>query len=376
MSWTTISPGWGAICGRREDDRRGLPGEVDFETAQAACGLEDVVKGCASAPRASGGGRVEEAFRAFAARQTSTKSVRRQARLLGVPDDVAADMTQEALTRLWDRLATVAPARWPGWLQKTMLREALHRSRDRRRARRYEPAIAFELSLQPLDPSPEVELHLRECDLELTRLLDLLRPERREVVQLYLMEELPMKEVATRLGIPENTAKNRWRLAQQDMSAAFRRSQAKERFAAIVAPVWAFFVALWRRIRRWGAGGRGVLAASATVVLVLANREETAHLSNAMEVEERLPTVQWEYRFTLPTRAFAEPERAAAPVVAADRFGEAPRMLLARAAAALQEGNRDIARSCLSQYRAAYGSPSEGRFAAQYRALEAEIASR
>lgn len=363
----------------------GNPGfPVDFETAKRPRGLHESVMDRSNVPASPGdlaeqaaGATEEDAFRVFAERQAEEKNVRRHAHLLGVAEDFATDMVQDTLSRLWSRRAEVTPSHWPAWFRKTMLREAFHRSRAQRRAKRHEAAVAFELSIPPWNPTPEVELHQRECARELSHLLASLRPERREVVELHLLQELPMKEVAARLGIPENTAKNRWRLAQRDMNAAYRRDRARERFAAFVAALWGILLVSWERLCRGAARRPASILACAALVVVVALHDDSTRALSAEEDDSPPALERFEYAFSLQksAMAFAERERAGHPGQTAAPAEEAPRALLAQAAAALLEGKPEVARSCLSHYRAAYGASAHGRFATQYEALAAQLAS-
>ncbi len=385
--------GAAASTGPRNRHRR-----VDLETAEDASGLEpyvttlaisDALDDVSSHEGPPSGIRIcneenvvfdEDAFTAFAAQQANPRSVRRFARTFHVPKDVAADITQEALLSLWRHRENVASSRWSGWFHRTMLRGALSYSRAIRRARKYETAIVYEVyETRPVAP-PDVELHLQECEHELLRLIDLLRPERRDVVKRYLLDELPMKEVAEQLGIPEDTAKNRWRLAQLDMSRAFRRERAKERFLALVAAFIAFFVALWRRVVGRGSRRIGPLLACAALALVVVSHDGGPALAAASQTDEEearieLSSSRFEYTFTPKLMAFAEREmdRPAPPLHVNEAQIEVALVLLAQAAAALRDDRKAVARTYLAQYRAAFPRDPAERFALQYLAISAEL---
>lgn len=320
----------------------------------------------------------ESAFQAFVRDQSDGRHVRDWAHALHVPRDVAADMTQDALLGLWRHRARIAAPRWAGWFHKAMLRCAYGYSRARRRAKKHEPAIAFELFERQETPSPEAQAYLRQCERELLRLIAQLRPERRDVVQLYLIEELPMKETAARLGIPEDTAKSRWRLAQADMGDAFRRERAKERFRALAAAFLAFLLSLWSRIRRGSKRVVPVVACAALVVLV-AHDEASLHAATSEDVLVEMPSPRFEHVFATSQTGFAERElERAAPISASTHkpSSDVARMLLVKASAAVRDGRISVARTYLAQYKAAFpGHPDEGA-ARQYVAIVAEIAAR
>lgn len=368
---------------------------VDFEIGACTSGLRGTVIDRAIILIPQGGSPTVEqrrsaevserpcdaAFRSFAREQSTRDRVRARARTFRLPSDVAADITQAALIRLWHHRDRVESCRWPAWFHKTVLRDAYRYVRRRELAKKYEPGIAFELWLNASAPSPEHDLHLRECEAELLGLMESLRPERRAVVQLYLLEELPMGDVAAHLGIPEPTARNRWRLAQEDMGAAFQRARAKERFAAAFAAFWALLVALWVRVRGRAAPRFAPLLACACLAVVVADHQGTAPAVQDTEPPEALPSARLDYRLLPHLTTFAERERAAVSAAPAGGRGrtetsDVPRTLLAQAAAALLEGRPEVARSCLEQYRAAYSSDTSSPFVAQYRALAAQIGLR
>jgi RNA polymerase sigma-70 factor (ECF subfamily) len=156
-------------------------------------------------------------------------------RKLGIPEHQAEEALQESLARLWQKRASVEPGRWEGWLWNAMQFRVLVYFRARRRAGKYQADLGRLLERWQESARPEDVAHQAACDRELRALVDALAPPRREVVQLYLLEDVPMDEVAARLGISENTAKDRWRLAQIDMRAAWKRARAAERRALAVA---------------------------------------------------------------------------------------------------------------------------------------------
>jgi RNA polymerase sigma factor (sigma-70 family) len=158
--------------------------------------------------------------------------VRRAAELgrrLRIPEHTAEELLQECLLRLWQEQATVDRARWEGWMWKAMHLRRLHCLRAARRAAKFEQRSAYEHHSPHESGQPDVGLYLAQCERDLCALAAGLPAVRREVARLYLLEELPMADVAVQLGIPENTAKDQWRLAQIDMRATWERDRARER---------------------------------------------------------------------------------------------------------------------------------------------------
>lgn len=170
----------------------------------------------------------EDRFNAFVVAQI--KRAGELGRKLRIPEHVAEEALQECLARLWQKRARVDPARWEGWLWNAMQFRVLVHFRSLRRAGKYEAGLGRLLERWQESAAPDEVTNFGQCDRELRVLVDALVPERRAVVELYLLEDVPMEEVAARLGIPENTAKDRWRLAQIDMRAAWERGRAGERF--------------------------------------------------------------------------------------------------------------------------------------------------
>lgn len=63
----------------------------------------------------------------------------------------------------------------------------------------------------------------RERSEHLLRLVAGIEPGRRGVLVAYVLEEMPMAEVAAALRIPVNTAWNRLRLAREELRAVWAR---------------------------------------------------------------------------------------------------------------------------------------------------------
>ncbi len=318
----------------------------------------------------------ETAFRAFVSVQYERAQV--WARALNVTRHDAEDITQEALLRLWQNRAAIERSGWPGWLWTAMFFRGRKHHRSRRRTQEYEAAFALYLQEEIPSASPEVAMQMRQCERELLHRIALLRHEQREVVRLYLLEELPMEEVATHLGISVNTAHTRWRLAQASMRAAFTRDRAKERFKVVLAALAAFFVAAWSRMASRIVGrahGRaGPILACAALALVVARHDDPAEARESDETAIVLPSA-FEYRFAPKLTAYAEREREATSNPTDPQDPEAARILLAQASVALQRGNLAIVRSCLAQYRAAYPVDPTPRLARRHAALTAALAS-
>lgn len=320
---------------------------------------------------------------------------------LRVPVHEAEEMLQRALEKLWLHHESVDPSRWEAWLWQTIRFQRLDGLKRARRAQSVETELALVLEQCQRRGSPEVEAYERECAGELGALLDGLAPERREVVWLYLIEELPMAEVAGRLRIPENTAKDRWRLACDDMVAGWERRRAaersKRRIAAFLASLAALVAALWRRVVRRGGGNVARLFAYSMCALALASHDGPARSLRPGDAGGALSPVEiaaaapspagsmWsggpstsprrsplDYAFAPTLHTLAEPERDRMRQSPSAQASEVPRRLMIRAQAALKEGDLAVVRAILAEY---IGTYPHDPLPEQYAKLAAAVAA-
>jgi RNA polymerase sigma factor (sigma-70 family) len=339
------------------------------------------------------------AFAAFVTQEMSR--IEEWARMMRIPVQDAEDIAQSALLSLWKHRGELEASWWPGWFWKAMLLRGRQYRRDgathRQTLQEHESAVSFLLQQRRINASPEVLTYLRECESYLLGLVNALHPDRREVVRLYLLEEVEMDEVAARLGLKLNTAKDRWLLARADMRADFERDRAKERsalclaameFAAALLALHAFFSLLWRRLRGQARGRAVPLLACAALVLVVTTDDgpASALLPPAASVRTAVGTLRdadedvappapspLRYAFLPILSAQAERVREAAPVRASSGSSEVPRKLLLAVEAAVQDGRLAQARTLLQDYRLGYPS---NPFPQQYARLAREAASR
>jgi RNA polymerase sigma factor (sigma-70 family) len=194
-------------------------------------------------------GPTERAFTEFVKAQV--RRTPHYARRLRISVPQAEDIRQWCLENLFPLMHDIEPSKWEAWLWSAMHLRRLRYFRGVRRARKHESDILWLLQSWQGGASPEVDVYQRECARDLVALIEKLAPERREVVCLYLVDDLLMNEVAEKLGIPFNTAKDRWRCASQDMAAAWERDRVKERTNVWIAALLvaaAAVVAFWRRL--------------------------------------------------------------------------------------------------------------------------------
>src|SRR5262245_22559532 len=127
----------------------------------------------------------------------------------------AKDAVQNALVRAWRDLPTLRdPDRFDAWLNKLTIRAAIDEAKRLRRHR-------VDVELTPLI-TPSVgglESGVADRD-ELERGFIRLEPEMRAVIVLHHFLDLPLRAVASTLGIPLGTAKSRLHRALAQMRAA------------------------------------------------------------------------------------------------------------------------------------------------------------
>jgi RNA polymerase sigma-70 factor (ECF subfamily) len=118
----------------------------------------------------------------------------------------AEDIVQEAFVRFWRKQHDVSNR---GLLYATVRSIALDfLRRDSRRAKR--ETVAMQDVDQTVKPAFEIETDEQPA---LVAALDLLPAEQREVLTLKIWNELTFAEIASALGISQNTAASRYRYA-------------------------------------------------------------------------------------------------------------------------------------------------------------------
>lgn len=121
-------------------------------------------------------------------------------------DADCADAVQEALTRAWQKRATLrSPDSFKPWLMRILVNTC----NDMLRRRKHQPLPVQEEQLvqeaEAGDP-----LSVREA-------IDCLKPEWRMVILLYYLEGCTVSEIARMLSIPEGTVKSRLMYARKQL---------------------------------------------------------------------------------------------------------------------------------------------------------------
>jgi len=159
--------------------------------------------------------------------------VLRRLRRLGVPEADLDDAVQDVFVVVARRLDDVESERERAFVLGTVARVASMRQRTRRR----HP----EDPTEALDERPSTSFDPESVNASLAAerlvrdLLARLRAESRAVLLLAELEELPLRDVAERLGIPLGTVNSRLRRARAELRGAVVRLRARERFSGRAA---------------------------------------------------------------------------------------------------------------------------------------------
>ena len=141
------------------------------------------------------------AFEALAER-TMPEVYRLAAAMVGHDD--AHDVAQEALVAAWRELPTLRDtSRFEAWLRSIVM----NRSRNVLRARRRRPTVTLIEDRGQLPTHEPMRASQDRIDLEAAFLG--LNTDQREVVVLHYVADLPHRQIAAALGIPEGTVKSR-----------------------------------------------------------------------------------------------------------------------------------------------------------------------
>ncbi len=135
-----------------------------------------------------------------------------------VGPEEARDVVQETLVSAWRQLHQVKqPDRLQSWLRSIVM----NRARNVLRARRRHPALSFDLGAGHADRLFHEPIDGLAGHWDLDDALARLRPDERAVIVLRYLADLPIREVATTLGIREGTAKSRLHAALQSVRRQF-----------------------------------------------------------------------------------------------------------------------------------------------------------
>jgi RNA polymerase sigma-70 factor (ECF subfamily) len=158
----------------------------------------------------------------------------RSTRGLGVRDAALDDVVQEIFVVVHRRLPEFAQrSSLRTWISGITLnvvrrhRRTIQRKSPHELAKEDPPDVE---TLHAKDPDPYAAAARAEDTRLLERLLDQLDDEKREVLVLAELEEMPVPEIAEALGLKLNTAYSRLRLARQEFDQALARHRARDRW--------------------------------------------------------------------------------------------------------------------------------------------------
>lgn len=142
---------------------------------------------------------------------------------LGVPARDRDDLVAEVFVRVCRALHAFDPSRSPKpWLFAFAIRVA---SEHRRLARNRHEVLHEETEHKDEAASAESLLEQKDARVLVEKALATLDMEKRTVFILHDLDEVPVPEIATGLGIAEGTAYSRLRAARAEFTAAVRREQ-------------------------------------------------------------------------------------------------------------------------------------------------------
>lgn len=181
---------------------------------------------------------------------------------LGVREPDLQDLTQDVFMIVHDRLHTFdASLPMPPWLFG-ICRKVAAAHRRKAYVRREKPTAAVADDQVQGGPGPEDAAQARQARARLDSLLDELDPEKRAVLVMFEIDELPCETIAVQLGIPVGTVYSRLHSARKAFEKALERSRARDaRLAAV--PVAAGLLATLKGV----AAAAGIGAGSALVLI-------------------------------------------------------------------------------------------------------------
>jgi RNA polymerase sigma-70 factor, ECF subfamily len=132
----------------------------------------------------------------------------------------AQDATHDAFERAWRKWSTLRdPARFEPWFDRILVNTCRDRLRS---AHRQATDISVEVAITAGDPFGQAN----DRDL-LANAIASLSPDHRVVVALRYYRDLPVGEIASRLGIPAGTVQSRLHYALQRLHAAIDAADGK-----------------------------------------------------------------------------------------------------------------------------------------------------
>jgi RNA polymerase sigma-70 factor (family 1) len=146
-------------------------------------------------------------------------------RVIGNRED-SEDIIQEVFASLWNRRKALSlTGRLAGYLQVSVKYKAINYI-DRNITRRHYLTALSQAAEAGAPASPEVLLRVKEVQQLIQTVIGNMPPKMQEVFQLSRQEHLSHKEIATRLGISEETVKKHIQHALQLLRSAMGKAPA------------------------------------------------------------------------------------------------------------------------------------------------------
>jgi RNA polymerase sigma-70 factor, ECF subfamily len=162
------------------------------------------------------GARSEDALRELYHRYG--RSAYSLARRIMRSDTDAEDVTQEVFVKIWQKALEYAPAR--GSVSTWLMTIAHHTAIDALRRRTSRDTIHPEADELERAPDTRIDVDNALENVMVTRAMQNLTPEERQLIELAYFEGLSHSQLATRTGIPLGTIKSRIRVGLQKLREA------------------------------------------------------------------------------------------------------------------------------------------------------------
>ena len=142
---------------------------------------------------------------------------------LGVRESDLSDALQDSLLVIHRKLSSYDASRpIEAWLYGIALKVAAS-YRRRAHVRREHPTELVADRVDEHGVDPEAQMVVRQTRARLDALLDQLEPERRAVLVMFELEEMPCERIAALLGVPVGTVYSRLHAARRELESAVRR---------------------------------------------------------------------------------------------------------------------------------------------------------
>jgi RNA polymerase sigma-70 factor (ECF subfamily) len=136
------------------------------------------------------------------------------------------DLLQEIFLEIWDRASGYNPEKGKAlsWIVTLARRRAIDRLRKREAYCRMEDRLLEETKHDPQDSFEHVEQDVEHAEMRehLQRVMALLPPAQRQVIEMAYYRGMSQRDIATATGIPLGTIKTRLELAMKKLTEALR----------------------------------------------------------------------------------------------------------------------------------------------------------